>query len=545
MNKERIIRLLQAQLDFSQKQNQQQAEQLCKQSEQISHLSAQIESLIATIRSLEESLQSKEGLLEKEKAQKKALKQLLKKDSEKITPPLVTDKTLQSQPATGKPAPAERGNNKAKRKEYFDLEIEEHDIYPHQPDFDINHAVWVKKVDSIRYTCIPPRIIKSIYHIHHYAYQGKIVCVKAPVTPLLNSNYDASLIAYIMQLRYIYSLPVERILKLLAENGFELKKSTAHGLIAKAAKLFEYLEKSLKGAILEDDYIHMDETYYTILEPSANKPEGKASSKGYIWSALAHNLNLIHFFYDKGSRARKVFTDYLPADYQRVIQSDGYAVYKILETDEYLDAHRLPCLQHCKRKFLEITGNKDARAIVYIMNELYQGEHRKPPGLSSQEVLIYRETYASPVLERLKQSLIKIKNKKSTLPKSSLAKAVGYALGEYQALCNYLKYPDCELDNNAIERNNRYISLSRKNSLFCATHQGAKNATLIYSLACSCRLNDINTFEYFKDVLNKLANVNPNTKQEELRKKPCLLFPFTLVSLLITRTTFVLVTFLV
>ncbi|WP_346962717.1 transposase [Bacteroides sp. 1_1_14] len=31
-----------------------------------------------------------------------------------------------------------------------------------------------------------------------------------------------------------------------------------------------------------------------------------------------------------------------------------------------------------------------------------------------------------------------------------------------------------EMDNNAIERINRYISLSRRNSLFCGSHQEQK-----------------------------------------------------------------------
>ena len=63
----------------------------------------------------------------------------------------------------------------------------------------------------------------------------------------------------------------------------------------------------------------------------------------------------------------------------------------------------------------------------------------------------------------------------------------------------------------------RYISLSRRNSLFCGSHQGAKRAALIYSLACSCRLNNINSFEYFKDLLTKLIDIKPNTDHETIR----------------------------
>ena len=47
---------------------------------------------------------------------------------------------------------------------------------------------------------------------------GNIIAGSLPATPLLNSNYDASFIAGILQLRYIYSMSVERIIKLFAEN---------------------------------------------------------------------------------------------------------------------------------------------------------------------------------------------------------------------------------------------------------------------------------------------------------------------------------------
>jgi len=71
-----------------------------------------------------------------------------------------------------------------------------------------------------------------------------------------------------------------------------------------------------------------------------------------------------------------------------------------------------------------------------------------------------------------------------------------------------------KLLDNAIERLQRYISLSRRNSLFCGSHAGAERTALIYSLACSCRLHGINTFEYFADILNRLAYISPRAPDE-------------------------------
>ena len=191
------------------------------------------------------------------------------------------------------------------------------------------------------------------------------------------------------------------------------------------------------------------------------------------------------------------------------IQSDGLANYKILETDTYPHAIRLACFQHCKREFLDIEGDKDAKEIVDIINSLYQKEHEKGEDWKPDKILKYRQEYAPPILASLK-----IKADPQTLPQSPLSKAVNYTLGEYDALCNYILRHDYNLDNNKLERLMRYISLSRKNSLFCGSHAGAERTALIYSLACSCRLNGINTFEYFADILNRLAYISPNAPDE-------------------------------
>ena len=73
------------------------------------------------------------------------------------------------------------------------------------------------------------------------------------------------------------------------------------------------------------------------------------------------------------------------------------------------------------------------------------------------------------------------------------------------------------MDNNLVERLNRYISLSRRNSLFFGSHKGAQRAAMFYSLACSCRLNNVNFFEYISDVINRTALMQPNTDINQYR----------------------------
>ena len=82
-------------------------------------------------------------------------------------------------------------------------------------------------------------------------------------------------------------------------------------------------------------------------------------------------------------------------------------------------------------------------------------------------------------------------------------KAANYMLNEWDGIEAIPTGGDYSWDNNLIERINRYISLSRKNSLFFGSHAGAERGCVFYSLACSCRLHKINFFEYLTDILNR------------------------------------------
>jgi transposase len=519
MEKDQLIESLMEQLRLSAEREKSLMEQLTLQSAQIHQQSIHIQELTSSIRSLEEALLSKKADNLALEGKNRGLGKLLSNKSEKVAP---APEVEQIQVGIEPQGPfrvdlKERGNNNSKRKEYFDMETILQDIYPNDPGFDKEKSRVIGYVDSITYKYYPARFVKIIYRQYNCVQDEKIYSGKAPRTPLLNSNYDGSFIAGMLQLRYIYSMPVERIVKYFTEHGFEMSKSTAHGLIKKSALMMERLDLVLKKTILEDDYLSMDESYYTILTKEKNS-HGKGVRKGYIWAALANTSKLVQYFYEDGSRSRNVLTNYIGEKYKGAIQSDGLANYKILETDAFPHIIRLACFQHCKRQFLDLDKDNGAIEIVDIINSLYRHEHKIDKDCKTEDILNYRQEYAPPILKKLKDKLLAIQSDPATLPKSPLSKAVNYTLGEYDALCNYILRHDYKPDNNAIERQLRYISLSRRNSLFCGSHAGAERTALIYSLACSCRLNGINTFEYFTDILNKLAYISHNASDEVFKE---------------------------
>lgn len=498
MNKDEFIRMLQTQNAYLQ-----------QQLEESNH---KVDILLQDVAELKALLVQKNAEEQKQKNIIRGLTKIQQNKSEKQTPAASAGKEEQK---PEKPKPRLRTNYGARRKEHYELEVEQEDVYPDDPQFDKLKARLVGTREVVRYTLVPMRFIKKVYHVHVYTQDGTIMEGKAPEAPLLGSNYDGSFIAGIAQLRYIYSMPVERIVKYFQENGFDMDKGTAHGLLRKTERIIENLYKAMGLAVKEDDYVAGDETYHRVL---AKVPGGKGSKKAYIWVVTAMHTGLVYYFYDDGSRSEKVILDYVK-DYSGTFQSDGFSPYRKMAKR----LTRLACLQHTKRKFLDCGDDSDAKGIVRLVNHLYHKDHQHKVGKDGWTVedhTQWRQEYAPPILSIIRKKLDRMAAypPEKLLPKSEKYTAVHYMLNEWEAIENIFTRGDYHLDNNLVERLNRYISLSRRNSLFFGSHKGAERAAMYYSLACSCRLLGINFFEYLSDVINKTAMMQPNTKIEAYRE---------------------------
>ena len=118
----------------------------------------------------------------------------------------------------------------------------------------------------------------------------------------------------------------------------------------------------------------------------------------------------------------------------------------------------------------------------------------------------------------IKDVLDEIEERGDLLPKSELQEAITYLRNEWNAVVDIFNYGDTYLDNNMVERMNRYISLSRKNSLFFGSHKGAERGAILYTIALTCRMHKVNLFEYLTDVINRTAEWQPNTPIEKYRE---------------------------
>ena len=94
---------------------------------------------------------------------------------------------------------------------------------------------------------------------------------------------------------------------------------------------------------------------------------------------------------------------------------------------------------------------------------------------------------------------------KTVTPAALLAKAIDYAYKLWPRLSRYAEDGTYQIDNNAVERNQRPSVLGRKNYLFSKSDRGAEDNAIFYSLLESCQIAGVNQLQWLTDVLQRLT----------------------------------------
>jgi hypothetical protein len=224
----------------------------------------------------------------------------------------------------------------------------------------------------------------------------------------------------------------------------------------------------------------------------------------YFWGFRTSVTNLVYFIYDKGSRSREVIVNFLK-EFIGTIQTDGASMYKIFEKDPTLNVTRLSCLVHIRRYFLKSMKFEDKTGVAYRFLErirlIYEFE-KSYKNLTDEERQEQRALDVIPILNDMYQDLLYYANTATAKCGELLMKAINYAKAEWKGLIRYTEDGKYRVDNNAAESIMRDLACGRKNFLFCGSDNAAMNLAFAYSLTESCKLNNINPYDYWSDLID-------------------------------------------
>ena len=329
----------------------------------------------------------------------------------------------------------------------------------------------------------------------------KIISAPAPQRPIAKCLAGASFLAQILVDKFCDHLPLHRQYKRYERNGVTIPYNTFVDWSGKAIELLYVLGNALLKEIIESSYIHVDETGLKVLLGKEGTKDKKIHG-GYLWCYNNSIKKLVYFDYQPG-RGQKDTIGILQ-NFKGIIQTDGWKVYEGVVA-KHNDITHICCLAHARREFHD-SKSFDKELAEYALTKfhrLYEIERNcKAQQLSYDEIKNVRQSEAIPVLNELHEWMID--HYKSLLPSSPIRKAIEYSLKRWERLCYYTKDGKLNPDNNPVERSIRSVAIGRKNFMFAGSNKGAERLAMIYSLLGTCKINDVNPYEWLKDVLDKI-----------------------------------------
>jgi hypothetical protein len=161
-------------------------------------------------------------------------------------------------------------------------------------------------------------------------------------------------------------------------------------------------------------------------------------------------------------------------------------------------------MAHARRKIFDAQANDKARS-EYALSEMHKlyaiEEVCREQQFKIAQIKEKRNKEALPILQQLGEWMKK--EYEQLRPKTPIAQAFAYSIKRWEGLSLYATTGNLHIDNNVIERCMRTVAIGRKNYLFCGSHDAAKRAGRLYSLLVTCKLNDINPYDWLKDVLGQ------------------------------------------
>ena len=135
---------------------------------------------------------------------------------------------------------------------------------------------------------------------------------------------------------------------------------------------------------------------------------------------------------------------------------------------------------------------------------LYDVEDRAAE-LDDAGCLALLQSESLPIMNELHDWLVEKRRDGRVLPKSSLGKAVRYALNQWDELSVFLNDGAIPFDNNQTEGTLRSLTIGRQNWLFVGSSRGGEVAASMYSLVTSAARHSLDVWAYVDDCLRRLA----------------------------------------
>lgn len=354
-------------------------------------------------------------------------------------------------------------------------------------------------------------------------HQDEFIRGDRPKDLLRNSIVTPSLLASILNVKYVNSSALHRIEQEFIRNGVNISKQTmSNWIIRCSAKYFRPFVERMREELLRLPVTQCDETP-TLVIKDCDRP----NTKCYMWvhrsGEFFRDRQIVVYEYQKG-RDHHIPMEFY-SGYKGVLVTDALKQYHLVDR-KLPDIKNSNCFIHARRAFADavkaadksdtgkIRGSVAYRALQMI-GKIYDAEGELKD-MTPEERLSKREMIVKPLVEEF-FAWAKGQYEKNTVPpKSKTAEGLRYCINQEEYLKVFLTDGNVPIDNTASERALRTFCLGKKNWMFHNTANGANASALVYSISETAKMNNLRPYYYFKYILTELpkhcdkeGNINP------------------------------------
>lgn len=366
---------------------------------------------------------------------------------------------------------------------------------------------------------IEPAVFKVLEH-HIKVYKGKngkVVKGKHPVEMLNNSIATPSLVAGIMNAKYVNAVPLYRQEQEYERNDVNISRQVmSNWVIVTAERYLSLIYDRLKAEIVSSPVVHADETHVYV-----TKDGREGMHKNYMWvyrtgtMCKANQAIIYDYRKTRNSSAPKEILE----GFEGKLVCDGYQVYHALENAEETNFTVCGCWIHARRAFAEVVkslGKDKARGtlayegFLQIQNMFnIDKELRKLPPSE-------RKKKRKKLLKPLVKEFFKWAEESqfAAISSGKTKDGIRYCLNQKEYLCAFLEDPAVPMDNNIAEQAIRPFCVGRNNWKLIDTIRGAETSAIIYSIVETAKANELNIYQYLKHLLTEIPKHMDETSMD-------------------------------
>jgi transposase len=417
---------------------------------------------------------------------------------------------LEEQPVTPPAKLRKAAAQRRPRRALDDSRLPERTTVIEPPEVLADPAGWVRLGEerSTQLDYVPGQLERHTIIRPRYVRRGEFAIAPLPAQPIDKGMVGAGLLAWLLMSKYTDHLPLYRLAAMLRrQHGVDIPRTTLSSWVEQAVELLRPVYRKMIERLRRRGYLQVDETPIRYLDPD----HPGSSRRGYLWVYLDPGREVL--FQWNPSRGHEVPEGFLQG-FSGTLQTDGMAAYQTLANKHAGQVTLAHCWAHVRRKFHEATDRpRHAAWFVNQIQALYAVEQKlrenraghtlRAAVRSSESAMIVRRIFAA--MERLRRR---------ALPAGALSDAMEYALDLRKGLCRFLEDGRLEIDSNLVENAIRPCAVGRKNWLFIGHPEAGDRSAILYSLMASCRLHEINPYDYLKDVFTRIPSATTSQLEQ-------------------------------